>query len=138
MCRSILLGCLTKWGSLLQLAEQEGKSPEMKGKEMLNTTQKQMLQEIKGELEKGVELDEIKDNAGEWIDGYLPIYNNRIIEEWQNMPSEYDDKGIAEFGSEGERGIVGLMSLDLYLYYTDLFNEVIEELENELEEVTAQ
>jgi hypothetical protein len=34
--------------------------------------------------------------------------------------------------------IIGLMSLDLYLYYSDLFNEVLEELELELEEEASK
>jgi hypothetical protein len=45
------------------------------------------------------------------------------------MPGYYDDRGSAELGHMGEITIIGLMSLDLYLYYTDLFNEVITEME---------
>ena len=94
-----------------------------------------MVQEIKTELaNSGVELDDIRDNAGEWVDGYLPVYNNRIVEEWQNMPSEYDDRGYAELGAGGEVNIINLMSLDLYLYYNDLFNEALDLVEEELEE----
>jgi hypothetical protein len=95
----------------------------------------QMIEEIKTELGKGLELEEIKDNSGEWVDGYLPVYNNQIIKEWQDMPGEYDDRGSAELGHMGEVTIIGLMSLDLYLYYTDLFNQAIEDVELELEEV---
>lgn len=95
-----------------------------------------MIEEIRTELANGLEIDEIRDNSGEMIDSHLPIYNNEIIEEWQNMPGEYDDRGTEELG-EGTTGIVALMSLDLYLYYTDLFNEALEEVENELEEAGA-
>lgn len=100
---------------------------------MLNTTQERMKEELKQELDKGVELEDIKDNSGEWIESWLPVYNNRIIEEWKNMPSEYDNRGYAEIG--GEVTIINLMSLDLYLYYSDLWNEVVEEVEEELQEV---
>ena len=95
-----------------------------------------MIEEIKQELtHDGVELDELRDNSGEWIDGYLPVYNNRIIEEWQSMPSEYDNRGAAELGHlEQEINIVNLMSLDLYLYYSDLWNEALQAVESELEE----
>ena len=100
------------------------------------STIEQMKQELRTELSKGVELDEIKDNSGEWVEGYLPVYNNRIVEEWQKMPSEYDNRGYAELG--GEIDIIGQMSSDLYLYYSDLFNQAVEELEEELsEEVSA-
>jgi hypothetical protein len=94
---------------------------------------KQMTEEIRLELSNSVDLDDIKDRSGEIVDGYLPVYNNRIIEEWQQMPSEYDNRGAAELGTGEEINIVNLMSLDLYLYYTDLFNEAITEVEDSLE-----
>ena len=79
-------------------------------------------------------LEDIRDNSGEWIEGYLPIYYNKIVQEWQEMPSEYNDRGHAELGQGGEINIYNLMSLDLYLYYNDIFNEAINELEEEEEE----
>jgi hypothetical protein len=90
-----------------------------------------MKDEFKTEIEKGyITLEEIQDNSGEWVDGYLPVYYNEIMEQWQKMPSEYTDKGGAELGHlEQEVTIYNLMSLDLYLYYTDIFNEAIAELE---------
>jgi hypothetical protein len=109
---------------------------------MLNKTQEGMKEELVNEIAQGSDLDTIKDNSHEWIDGWIPVYNNRIIEEWQNMPSEYDNRGANELGyNDSELDIVRLMSLDLYLYYTDLFNEVIEEMEEDIahdtEEVSA-
>lgn len=101
----------------------------------MNSTIKQaMKSEFKTEVEKGyTTLEEIRDNSGEWVDGHLPIYYNQIVEEWQKMPSEYNDRGQAELGHlEQEVTIYNLMSLDLYLYYTDIFNEAIAELEDEL------
>ena len=97
-----------------------------------------MISEIKQELTNGVELDEIRDNSGEWIDGYLPVYNNRIIEEWQNMPSDYDNRGAAELGHLGQEiNIVNLMSLDLYLYYGDLFSQALDAVESDLDELIS-
>jgi len=94
----------------------------------------QMKEEFKTEIEKGyVTLEEIQDNSGEWVEGYMPIYYNEIVQEWQEMPSEYNDRGSAELGHMGETTIYGLMGLDLYLYYTDIFNEAVAELEEELE-----
>ena len=93
----------------------------------------QIAEEIRLNLSNGEDLEEIKDRSGEIIDGYLPVYYNRIIEEWKNMPSEYNDRGSAELGHLcQEISIYNLMSLDLYLYYTDLFNEAIESVESEL------
>ena len=93
----------------------------------------QMKDEFKTEISNGSDLDTIRDNSGEWVDGYLPIYNNDILTEWQKMPSEYDDRGAQELGRGEDTTIIRLMSLDLYLYYTDIFNKAIEELEEELE-----
>jgi hypothetical protein len=99
----------------------------------MNTVQ-QMTQEIRTALANGEELEDIRDNSGEWVDGYLPIYNNKIVEEWQAMPSEYDNRGHLELGQGGDIDIINLMSLDLYLYYSDLFYEALNEIEHSLEE----
>ncbi len=98
----------------------------------MNTVQ-EMKSEILTAIANGEELDNIRDNSGEWIDGYLPVYNDRIIAEWQAMPSEYDDRGSHELGHMGESTIIGLMNLDLYLYYSDLFQEALAIVEQELE-----
>jgi hypothetical protein len=98
----------------------------------MNTVEK-MVEEIRAELSQGEDLDTIKDRSGEFIDSYLPIYNNQIIEEWQAMPNDYDNRGSVELGHGGEINIINLMSLDLYLYYSDLFNEAVAEVEQALE-----
>lgn len=101
---------------------------------MSHKVKEQMKEEFKTEMGKGyITLDEIRETSNEWIDGYLPIYNNDIVREWQEMPSEYDDRGSAELGHMGETTIIGLMSLDLYLYYTDIFNDAMAELDEEME-----
>lgn len=100
----------------------------------MQTIVKQMAEEIRTALSNGDELDDIKDRSGEYIDSYLPIYNNQIVAEWQVMPSEYDNRGAAEIGHGGEIDIINLMSLDLYLYYYDLFQEAVTEVENNLQE----
>lgn len=99
---------------------------------MLTTTQ-DMRDEIKTALEFDT-LDSIRDNIGEWIDGYLPIYYTDIVKEWQEMPSEYDNRGAEELGTGGKIDIYNLMTLDLYVYYLDLFNEVLDDIEEEGEE----
>ena len=93
-----------------------------------------MKEELRENLKYST-LEEIEDRSGEFIDGYLPVYNNRIMEEWQNMPSDYDNRGAAELGHlEQEINIINLMSLDLYLYYSDLYSDALKELKEELED----
>ena len=95
-----------------------------------------MKEEIRESLKYST-LEEIEDRAGEVIDSHLPIYNADIIEEWQAMPSEYDNRGAAELGHlDQEINIINLMTLDLYLYYSDLFSKAMEEIKQE-EEVSA-
>ena len=96
-------------------------------------TVKRMVEEIRSELDRGEDLDTIKDRSGEFIDGYLPVYNNRIIEEWTLMPNDYTDRGSAELGTGQEISIINLMTLDLYLYYSDLFFEAVGVIEQALE-----
>lgn len=98
-------------------------------------TVERMVEEIRLELSQGEDLDTIKDRSGEFIDSWLPVYNNRIIEEWTLMPNDYTDRGSAELGMGGEVNIINLMSLDLYLYYSDLFFEAVGEVEQALEGV---
>jgi hypothetical protein len=103
----------------------------------MNTVER-MVEEIRTELASGEELDDIRDRSGEFIDSYLPVYNNRIVEEWQSMPSEYDNRGSTELGTGQEISIINLMTLDLYLYYSDLFAEAVQEVEDELELVSVE
>ena len=102
------------------------------------TTYDEIVQEIKQEIANGETLEEIKDRSYELVDNYVPVYNNRVIEEWQQMPSEYDNRGSAELGHNCEElSIINLMMSDLYLYYQDLVALVLGDLEEELESVDA-
>lgn len=96
---------------------------------------KYIYEDLKQTITNGEDMESIRDNSNEWIDGYLPIYNNNIIEEWKDMPSEYDNRGSAELGIPGDISIIALMQLDLYLYYSDLFFQVLTDIAEELESV---
>ena len=98
------------------------------------TTLTDIVNELRTAIANGEELEDLRDNSHEWVDGYLPIYYNRIVEEWQEMPSEYNDRGHTELGMGQEINIYNLMSLDLYMYYSDLVSEALDELENEIQE----
>ena len=102
------------------------------------TTYDEIVQEIKQEIANGETLEDIKDRSYELVDNYVPVYNNRVIEEWQEMPNEYDNRGSAELGHNCEElSIINLMMSDLYLYYQDLVALVLGDLEEELESVNA-
>lgn len=95
------------------------------------TTLDEIIKELKTSIAYGEELQSIRDNQGQWVDGYLPIYNNQIIDEWKEMPNEYDNRGAQELGHMEEVTIIGLMSLDLYLYYSDLVSQALDAIESE-------
>lgn len=98
------------------------------------TTYEDILKEFKQEIAQGIELEDIRERSYEYVDNYVPIYNNRVIEEWRDMPSDYDNRGAAELGHNcGELNIVSLMQADLYIYYSELVGQVIDELAEELE-----
>lgn len=102
------------------------------------TTYDEIVQEIKQEIANGETLEDIKDRSYELVDNYVPVYNNRVIEEWQEMPNEYDNRGSAELGHNCEElNIINLMMSDLYLYYQDLVALVLGDFEEELESVDA-
>jgi hypothetical protein len=98
------------------------------------TTVDEMIKEIKQEINNGMEIDEIRDISGEYVDGYVPVYNDRIIKEWQEMPGDYDNRGSAELGHLGQEiNIINLMQLDLYVYYSELFDQALTDVYDELE-----
>jgi hypothetical protein len=96
---------------------------------------KYIYEDLKQTITNGEDMESIRDNSGEWIDGYLPIYNNNIIEEWKDMPGDYDNRGAAELGFPSDISIISLMQLDLYLYYSDIFFQVLTDIAEELENV---
>jgi hypothetical protein len=98
-------------------------------------TYKYIYEDLKQTITNGEDMESIRDNSGEWIDGYLPVYNNNIIEEWKDMPGEYDNRGAAELGIPRDISIISLMQLDLYLYYSDVFFQVLTDIAEELESV---
>lgn len=97
------------------------------------TSYEEIKQEIKQEIEQGQSLEEIAERSYELVDNLVPVYNNRIVEEWQSMPSDYDNRGAHELGHNCEElNIINLMQSDLYVYYFDLVTLVISDLEQEL------
>lgn len=97
------------------------------------TTYDEIVQEIKLGIANGETLEEIAERSYELVDNLVPVYNNRIVEEWQSMPSDYDNRGAQELGHNCEElNIINLMMSDLYIYYTELVGLVIDDLAQEL------
>lgn len=100
------------------------------------TTYNEIMEEFKQEMAQGIELEDIANRSYEYVDNYVPVYNNRVIEEWQAMDSDYDNRGSAELGHNcQEINIISLMQADICLYYQDLVALVLNNLAEELEEV---
>ena len=59
-------------------------------------------------------------------DNLLPIHYNDIINEWHNMPSEWDESGRDLCNAESK--ITDRMSADLFHYYLDLVETELDKL----------
>lgn len=75
-----------------------------------------------------------EDYLDEFADGYIPVYTNEIIKDWQEMPSEFDNFW-QDYGITKDTTIPDLMKIDLFNYYRNLaqtaYNEILTELEDE-------
>ncbi len=65
----------------------------------------------------------IDDRLTEMADSAVPVYNNQIIQDWQEMPSEFDDTW-EDMAADPFATIVQRMSYDLYNYYQDAYRRV--------------
>jgi hypothetical protein len=100
------------------------------------TTKEEIKKELLDNIEQLKDNPHAEDLVADFADGYVPIYNNRIIEEWVALPMEDSDQW-KEYGYDTQRnggGIIDLMQVDLIFYYLQLANEAWEEIKTELEE----
>lgn len=106
---------------------------------MLEQWQQEEITELVLDFANGNRTGYLDDAINELVDGYIPVYNNQIIEEWQKMPNEYDNEGAEQLGIPDPVSIINLMQLDLYVYYSELVrtyaNQVIDQVGEELEYV---
>jgi len=101
------------------------------GKTMLQDWQQEEIRETIGEYANEQRTGYLSDSLNELVDSYLPVYYGEIIKEWQEMPSEYDNRGAEELGASDGAGIQDLMQLDLYLYYSDQVHTYAQEYAKE-------
>ena len=103
---------------------------------MALTTYAEIRAEIIENLELLKETPYPEDMIAELADSSVPVYNNHIIEQWQEMPSSYDDRW-KDYGFDTQKndgGIVRLMQVDLTFYYLEFYNDIWQELKAEQEE----
>ena len=67
------------------------------------------------------------DLLDEFADSAVPVYSNEVIQDWQEMPSEFDDSA-QEFDIDPDATIVQRMSLDLFNYYRHQYQKAYNEL----------
>ena len=97
---------------------------------MTMTTREQIRSEIIDHLEQLKETQYPEDLLTELADSNTPVYYSGIISEWQEMPSDYNDRW-QELGTDGSASIMTLMQIDLCIYYQEQFLEVWEEVKSE-------
>ncbi len=70
-------------------------------------------------------LDELADSA-------VPVYYGDIIEDWREMPNEYDNSfQTLGYPITEDTTITKLMAIDLYQYYTDEYYRIYDEILDE-------
>ena len=93
---------------------------------MALTTLSEMKQEILDNWAQFADNAYPEDLLTEFADSALPVYYSDIIQEWQHMPSEFNDSW-QEIGVN-EIKITNLMSMDLFNYYLHLANTAYSEI----------
>lgn len=79
------------------------------------------------EMLDGASESFIDENLNQWADNAIPIYNNDIMKDWAEMPSEFDDSW-QEFGAQADSTIISLMQIDLWHYYQDAYQRIYQEV----------
>ncbi|NBW11614.1 MAG: hypothetical protein EBR82_26645 [Caulobacteraceae bacterium] len=87
------------------------------------------------EIRKEIEIDKEhilssvfpEDQAGEYADSAVPIYYQQIVQDWNSLDSE-DQNRFSEITDQFPERIEDLMKLDLYLYYFNAYSMAINEL----------
>ena len=63
----------------------------------------------------------------DFADSAVPVYNNEVIQDWSEMPSEFDDSA-QDFDIDPDATIMTRMSLDLFNYYRHQYQKAYNEL----------
>lgn len=63
-----------------------------------------------------------EDSLSEYADSAVPVYTSEIIEEWTELPYDYRDRWNEI--TDSPENITHLMSLDLYLYYREIYSAI--------------
>ena len=74
-----------------------------------------------------------EDLLNDWADAEVPVYPKDIIDEWTSLDAEYRDAWI-ELGYDGKTGIVDLMRIDLYMFYSQAFQNAWIDIEAAMKE----
>jgi len=96
------------------------------------------------EIKKAIKEDywaEIQNEtyADDWLtefaDNLVPVYYNDIINDWKEMPAEFNDSGAEMCGEDD--GIFSRMTADLWNYYKDQVFTAYDQVKGELEDANA-
>jgi hypothetical protein len=91
------------------------------------TTYDEIRKEILDDWEQLARWSYPEDILTEWADNTVPIYTNEIIDQWRELPNEYNDSW-EEYGLPHAITITTLMTLSLYHYYQNQFTQIYHEI----------
>lgn len=78
-----------------------------------------------------------EDLLNEFADSAVPVYYNEIIEDWQEMPNEFEDYWREDGIVTSDTTIFNLMAYDLHNYYQHQYHVIYNELCDEMEPTNA-
>lgn len=76
-----------------------------------------------------------EDDLVEFADSEVPVYTHEIIQEWQDLPRDFQDEGWRIFSPDmTDLTITDLMRYDLYHYYQTQFDLAYRDVEDEMDD----
>jgi hypothetical protein len=96
-------------------------------------TPEEIKKELTNKQEEIINSRDIDEALAQFADSFVPVYNNEIIKDWVELPSEHSDrwKELGYDANRNEGGIIALMEMDLVLYYLEQTRNIWDEIEQE-------
>lgn len=97
---------------------------------MALSTYQEIIQEVRDNWSDFSNAKYPEDTVANYADAAVPVYNNRIMDQWAELESDWRDHWFGLL--EKDASIIDRMQYDLFNYYSSHFYKAYEELSKEL------
>jgi hypothetical protein len=97
---------------------------------MALSTYNQIKEEVRQNWSDFIDAKYPEDTVGEYADSAVPVYNNKVLEQWAELPYDWRDHWFGAL--EKDASIIDRMQYDLFNYYSSQFYQAFQELSEEL------